>query len=118
MEKKILYKEFLYTMTINEIIEELARNKVVEEIISNISKGTFKDTEELAQDIYLDLLTKSPELIIGLYERNELKFFITRMVRNNLFSHNSPYFQKYQRWNERRSEITQDIKDNLENDRD
>lgn len=101
-----------------EIIEELARNKVVEEIISNISKGTFKDTEELAQDIYLDLLTKSTELIMGLYERNELKFFITRMVRNNLFSHNSPYFQKYQRWNERRSEITQDIKDNLENDRD
>ena len=30
-----------------EIIEELAKNKIVEEIISNISKGTFKDTEEL-----------------------------------------------------------------------
>lgn len=101
-----------------EIIEELARNKVVEEIISNISKRTFKDIEELSQDIYLSLLEKSPELIIGLYERNELKFFITRMVRNNLFSHNSPYYQKYQRWNERRSEITQDIKDTLPNDRD
>lgn len=118
MEKKILYKEFLHTMTVNEIITELARNKVVEEIISNISKGTFKDTEELAQDIYLNLLEKSPDLIEKLYEKGELKYFIVRMVHNNLFSHNSPYFQKYQRWNERRSEITQDIKDNLENDRD
>lgn len=96
-----------------EIIEELARNKVVEEIVSNISKKSFKDIEELSQDIYLDLLTKSPELIIGLYERNELKFFITKMVRNNLFSKNSPFYMKYGRWNERRSEITQDIKDNL-----
>lgn len=96
-----------------EIIEELARNKVVEEIISNISKGTFNNTEELAQDIYLDILNKSPELIIGLYERNELKFFITRMVRNNLFSKNSPFYMKYGRWNERKTEITQDIKDNL-----
>lgn len=99
-----------------EIIEELAKNKVVEEIISNISKKTFKNTEELSQDIYLDLLTKSPELIMGLYERNELKFFITRMIHNNLFSKNSPYYQKYGRWNERKTEITQDIKDTLPNE--
>lgn len=105
-------------MSNTEIIEELAKNKIVEEIISNISKGTFKDTEELIQDIYLNLLEKSPELIIGLYERNELKFFITRMVHNNLFSKNSPFYMKYGRWNERRTEITNDIKDNLENDRD
>lgn len=96
-----------------EIIEELARNKVVEEIVSNISKKSFPYTDELCQDIYLSLLEKSPELIIGLYERNELKFFITRMVHNNLFSKNSPFYMKYGRWNERKTEITQDIKDNL-----
>ena len=101
-----------------EIIEELAKNKIVEEIISNISKGSFSATDELAQDIYLNLLEKSPDLIDKLYEKGELKYFIVKMIHNNLFSKNSPYYQKYGRWNERRSEITQDIKDNLENDRD
>lgn len=114
----ITYKEYVCNMNNYEIINDLAKNKVVEEILSNISKGTFKDIEELSQDIYFDLLTKSPELIIGLYERNELKFFITRMIRNNLFSKNSPYYQKYGRWNERKTEITNDIKDTLPNDRD
>lgn len=96
-----------------EIIEELARNKVVEEIVSNISKRSFPYTDELAQDIYLSLLEKSPDLIEGLYNKGEIKYFIVKMVRNNLFSRNSPYYTKYMRWNERKSELTGDIKDNL-----
>lgn len=100
-------------MNSTEIIEELARNKVVEEIVSNISKRSFPYTDELSQDIYLSLLEKSPDLIEGLYEKNELKYFIVKMVRNNLLSRNSPYYQKYMRWNERKSELTDDIKDNL-----
>ena len=67
-----------------EIIEELAKNKIVEEIISNISKGSFSAADELSQDIYLNLLEKSPDLIEKLYEKGELKYFIVRMVHNNL----------------------------------
>lgn len=98
-------------MTHFEIIEELAKNKTVEDIVDNISKKTFPYTDELAQDIYLSLLEKSPELIEALYEKNELNYFIVRMVRNNLLSRNSPYYQTYIRWNERKSELTDNIKD-------
>lgn len=100
-------------MNSTEIIEELARNKVVEEIVSNISKKSFPYTDELCQDIYLSILEKSPDLIEGLYDKGELKYFIVKMARNNLLSRNSPYYQKYMRWYERKSELTDDIKDNL-----
>lgn len=100
-------------MNSTEIIEELAGNRVVEEIVSNISKRSFPYTDELCQDLYLDLLMKSPEMIENLYDKGELKYFIVKMARNNLLSRNSPYYMKYGRWNERKSELTDDIKDNL-----
>lgn len=46
-------------MTNTEIIEELAKNKVVEEIISNINRTeTQFNIQDLVQDIYLSLLEK------------------------------------------------------------
>lgn len=116
MEKMTIYKEFLCTMTVNEIITELYNNNVVRELIDNITKGTFDNLDDFEQDIYTDLLLH-PEKTIKLYEKKELKFYLVGYIRKSVFSHNSPYFQKYQRWNERRSEITKDIKDTLPNDR-
>ena len=39
-----------------EIIEELARGKIVEEIIDNVCKTNSVEMKDLAQDIYLSLL--------------------------------------------------------------
>lgn len=86
-------------MNKHHIIEELSRNKKVEELISNITKAPPTDDEEdLAQDIYLALLEKDNELIEQLYRDNQLIFFITRMLLNNLRSVTSPYYYKYQRY--------------------
>ena len=86
-------------MNKHHIIEELSRNKKVEELISNITKAPPTDDEEdLAQDIYLALLEKDDELIEQLYRDNQLIFFITRMSLNNLRSVTSPYYYKYQRY--------------------
>lgn len=99
-------------MTKADIIAELAKNKVVETIISNIGKGTFKDTEDLTNDIYLELLEKPEDTIKGMYEKNQLNFFITRMVKNNLYSVNSRYYYNYGRWNNNRSTFkTEEDKD-------
>lgn len=83
-------------MTNTEIIEELARNKVVEEIISNINRTeTQFNIQDLVQDIYLSLLEKPTKKITEMYEKNQLKFYITRMVLNNIYSKLSPYYRKY-----------------------
>ena len=80
------------------IIGELAQKKVIEEIITNI-KGVFtEDEQELAQDLYLDLMMKDEELIQKLYEEKTLKFFVARMVCNQINSVNSPYYYKYKRY--------------------
>lgn len=80
------------------IIGELAKNKVIEEMITNI-KGVFtEDEQELAQDLYLDLMNKEEDLIKKLYDENTLKFFVARMVCNQINSVNSPYYYKYKRY--------------------
>ena len=84
-------------MTKNEVVEIIAKEKVVEQIVSNIAKTSDDLLNDLVQEIYLDLLTKSEEKIVKLYETNQLRFFIVRMATNNLFSKNSPYYQTFKK---------------------
>lgn len=88
-----------------QIINNLALNKTVEEIISNITKGAnFETLRDLAQMIYLELLEKDDKKIIDLYKNKQLNFFITRMLLNNIKSKTSKYYylfnKHYDRWNE------------------
>lgn len=96
-------------MTINNIIEELERTGVVREWANNIARkmgGIKKENmDDLIQDIYLSLLQKNEELIIDLYNKKELKYFILIMLRNNILSKNSPFYSHYIKWEQRRSDI-------------
>ena len=84
-----------------EIIDELSRSNTVEKIIFKLlscSKNPFDCPEDLIQDIYLLLLEKSDKLIVDLYERGELAYYLLRVARNQLLSKNSPYYTKYIRF--------------------
>lgn len=94
------------------IIGELAKNKTVEEIITNVGGEDYLDADDLAQDLYLDLLSKDDELIQKLYQENTLKFFISRMVVNNIRSKNSPFFYRYKKDNLNKVDIN-DVKDKI-----
>lgn len=91
----------IQNMTKTQIIEELAKNRTVETLISNIVKLKWNDTHnDLAQMIYEDLLTKKDEnLIQRLYENqesnNELNAFLIRIILNNIFSKNSPFYYQF-----------------------
>ena len=80
-----------------EIIQEISKQKIVEEIVYNIGSKDDEDLKDLAQDIYINLLEKEDNLIETLYNTNQLKFFIIRMVVNNIHSKNSPYYTKYKK---------------------
>jgi hypothetical protein len=85
-------------MTNTQIIEKIAQEKKVEELIKNISKQpdlTQNHLDDLSQDIYIQLLEKPPTLIQSLYEKNELHYYIARMLVNNIHSTLSPYYYKY-----------------------
>ena len=61
------------TLSNKEIVDILARAKVVEEICRKITKGKDSDTlNDLCQDIYIQLLESDKTQ--GMYERGEIKF--------------------------------------------
>jgi hypothetical protein len=81
----------------NDIIEEIARNKLIEELIKNMGIKA-NDKDDLLQEIYLVLLEYDENKIIKLYNNNQLKFFIVRIIQNQYFSKNSPFYTKYKKY--------------------
>lgn len=85
-------------MTKYEIIEDISKHKLVEEIIkNNIHHEDDEDLKDLAQDIYIDLYSKSETLLNEIYLNNKIQYFIARMVYNNVFSKTSRYYTKYKK---------------------
>ena len=70
---------------------------MVETAITNIAKTNSDALNDLSQEIYLDLLEKDEQKIVKLYEANQIRFFIVRMILNNLFSKNSPFYQTFKK---------------------
>ena len=93
------------------MVNIIAKERLVEQIVSNIAKSSDDLLNDLVQEIYLDLLQKDEDKIINLYETNQMRYFITRMIINNLHSTNSPYWCKYKRFTQNMNEITGDIAD-------
>lgn len=87
-------------MTKFEIVEELAKNRVIENIITNVAQNPKEDTlKDLSQMLYEDLLMKDDEKVIQLYEDGQLQFFITRMVLNSINSKTSRYYYMFSKFN-------------------
>ena len=87
-------------MTNAQIINEIANNGLVEEIIQGVSYSKFENTEnikDLAQDIYLQLLQMRTDKLNDLYTKNQLRFWVTRIITNNIHSKTSPYFYTYKK---------------------
>lgn len=99
-------------MTKNEIIGRLAKERLVETAIANIAKTNSDVLNDLSQNIYLDLLQKDEQKIVKLYESNQIRFFVVRMILNNLFSKNSPFYQVFRK-NTNTTVNIDDLKDKL-----
>ena len=84
-------------MTKNEVVNIIAKERMVETAIANIAKTNSDVLKDLSQEIYLDLLSKDEDKIVKLYESNQIRFFVVRMVTNNLFSKNSPFYQTFKK---------------------
>lgn len=83
-----------------QIINEIANNGLVEEIIQGVSYSKFENTEnlnDLAQDIYLQLLQMKTDKLNDLYTKNQLRYWIARIVVNSIHSKTSPYFYTYKK---------------------
>ena len=92
-------------LTKSQTINILAHNKVIEKLLKqyNLSSPYAKD---LCQDLYIELLNKEDKLITGLYERNEIEYYIKAMLNNNIKSNTSPFYRQYERFRKTTDEMT------------
>ena len=97
-------------MTKYDVVEKLYKDGTVDRIIYKLlssSKNPFDYPEDLIQDIYLILLNCDENLIVSLYNKGELGFYILRISRNQLLSKNSPYYTKYIKLRAQSDDLTQ-----------
>ena len=93
-----------------EVLDIIAKEHLVERIVNKLlssSKNPFDCPEDLIQDIYLLLLQKDDDLIVNLYNKDEIGFYLLKIAKNQLLSANSPYYQKYIRFQSNSDDITQ-----------
>lgn len=89
-------------------IREIAENKIVEKLINKISPTAIAK-EDLVQDIYLSLLTNSEK--VESIPNDEIKYYITKIILNNIKSVNSPYYRLYVRYDLLKQELLNEIED-------
>ena len=97
-------------MTKYEVVDIIAKEHLVERIVNKLlssSKNPFDCSEDLIQEIYLLLLQKDDNLIVNLYNKDEIGFYLLKIARNQLLSKNSPYYTKYIRFQSHNDDLTQ-----------
>ena len=103
-----------------DVVEKLYKSGTVERIIYKLlssSKNPFDCPEDLIQDIYLILLNGDENLIVTLYNKGELGFYLLRVARNQLLSVNSKYYYNYIKFRAQSDELTQAANTIFEEDR-
>lgn len=68
--------------------------KAIKEL-EHLIPQTYK--EDFIQDLWLIILEKPSELIVGLIQRNEFKFWLYKVIRQQINSTTSPYYTKYRK---------------------
>ena len=107
-------------MTKYEVLDIIAREHLVERIVTKLlssSKNPFDCPEDLIQDIYLLLLQKNDDLIVNLYNKEEIAYYLLRVVRNQLLSKNSKYYYTYIKLGAQSDDLTQAANTIFEEDR-
>ena len=97
-------------MTKYDVLDIIAKEHLVDRIVTKLlssSKNPFDCPEDLIQDVYLLLLQKDDNLIVNLYNKEEIGFYLLKIVRNQLLSKNSPYYQKYIRFQSNSDDISE-----------
>lgn len=94
------------------VIEYVANNKILHNLIQNIGGNKDDDLQDLEQDIYIDLYTKPEETLVKLYENKQLAFYLARIVLNNIHSSTSRFYTTYKKPLLNKVELTPEEDDN------
>jgi hypothetical protein len=80
----------------NEIITEFWESKSVNESFEKMQPVELQ--ADLKAEVFLILCEMEEEKLIGLYERNELKYYMVRIMLNMIKSDRSSFFKNYRNY--------------------
>lgn len=80
----------------NEIITEFWQSKSVNEAFEKMQPVELQ--ADLKAEVFLILCEMEEEKLIGLYERNELKYYMVRIMLNMIKSDRSSFFKNYRNY--------------------
>ena len=84
-------------MPVEEVVELVAKEGWVEECIKTVSGGVWRsEYNDLVQDILIELLDQ--EKVVSLFQKDQLRYYVMRIVRNNLQSSTSRFYYRYRRF--------------------
>lgn len=81
----------------SKIINDIAKERIVEEITEHIAGRIGENERDLIQDIYVYLLDLPDPKLKGMQERGEMRWYITRMILNQYNSNTSDFYKKYRK---------------------
>lgn len=92
----------------NKIIEDLWLSKEVNQAFAKMQPEDLRD--DLKSEVFMVLLELSDEKLFGMSERNELRFFLVRVMLNMIKSDRSSFYKNY------RNHVELDVKEKFDND--
>lgn len=92
------------TSIIDDIMKWYYNHKDFKKLIQ-IHTETPEMLEEAYQEIAMIIIEYDRTKIIDLWNRNELKYFIIRIIKNTLYSKTSPFYKKIKKFNDLTSSI-------------
>ena len=89
------------------IIEQIAKERMVESMVQNIAHQALNDDlSDLCQMVYLILLEYAEDKLRDLWEHNQMRFFLARIVVNQYRSSYSPFHITIRKPKEKSVDIT------------
>ncbi len=91
----------------NILVNSLAQGRVVEHLVSNITRRPASEMGDLVQMVYEILLRKSPRQLRRVMRNRAMNYYIIGIIRNQYFSNTSPYHRKIRR-HDRHADVPQE----------
>ena len=104
----------------SRIVGTIAESRMVEVLIQSVTHhpAIAGDLKDLAQIIYFALLQTDVARLEQLTTSGEMQFYIVRMIQNQYFSNRSPFYAEIRRFRDRTSEISPQISDTYDSEKD
>ena len=92
-------------MTKRELIDSIARERVVERLVTNVCHRHHRALPDLVQMVYEALLNYDGQKLLRIHQRSALNFFIVRVIGNLYFSRTSPYYRQIRKFSRMSDEL-------------